>query len=324
MEPENPGLEIAKAFAGEVGKASVDKFADAIRNFVPFWGLRKKAVDTYVREIEQSDISPEAKMLAIANTKKKFRELENQSAIIDVAYSTLSLGGSSDNRALPDPDNELVSRLIDASKFVSDEDLQLLWGNVLAGEFERPGGTPKNVVRILSELSKENAVIFSNLASLQVDLLSDTGTDIVYNGSEIMVGEIRAYYLYDMKINFDKLYELEHLGLIDFASLGNYSRIISGTNCPYIHIVSNNEVITVYNRNGELPNGTIILTPAGKCISRFVEKHHNQEHMDTIRKYLEAKGTKVSPVPGIIITKVMKEPGKDPVYSWRRQPIEPQ
>ena len=83
MEPENPGLEIAKAMAGEMGKESVNKFANIIRGLFPFWGLKRTAVDTYIREIEKSNMSPEAKMFAIANTKKTYREIKNQSAIID-------------------------------------------------------------------------------------------------------------------------------------------------------------------------------------------------------------------------------------------------
>lgn len=170
MEPENLGLEMSKAFAGEVGKESVNKLASVFHGFFPFWGLKARAIDVYVREIENTSLSPEAKMYAIANAKKTYEEVKNQSAIIDVAYSAVC-GEPGDSQNDPmDLDAELILRLTDAGKFVSDEELQLLWGNVLAGEFENPGSTPKNIVRILSELSKEYATILSSLCSLQVVL----------------------------------------------------------------------------------------------------------------------------------------------------------
>lgn len=324
MEPENAGLEISKSFAEAVGTESVRSVAGLFSSLFPFFGLKKKSIDAYIHEIEQSDMSPEAKMYAIANAKKTFRELKNQSAIIEVACSTLSLEQGADLSALPSPpDDELLSRLIDAGKFVSDEDLQLLWGNVLAGELEHPGDTPKSVVRVLSELSKENALIFSDLTSLEVDLFADTGEKLVFIDSEIMAVQIDAPYLKRMEINFEKLRELEHLNLINFASIGTYTKPIPSSVYPYIHIASDNEVITVYNKSGEFSCGVVLLTPVGKCISRFVKRRHSQEHMDAIKDGLKETGLVISPTPGISVQKVQEKSGTDMEYNWQRLWTEP-
>lgn len=319
MEPENLGLEMSKAFAGEAGKESVNKLASAIHGLFPFWGLKAKAIDVYVREIENSGLSPEAKMFAIANAKKSCREIKNQSAIIDVAYSAVCGEPDNSQNDPVDLDDELILRLLDARKFVSDEELQLLWGNVLAGELENPESTPKYIVRILSELSKENAVIFSNLCSLQVSLFADSGSQLWLLGPSFMILQEDAFYLKQLNINSTKLRELEHLGLIDYASIGTYNKTIQSSFFPYIHIVCGNKVITTYTKDDSFNCGTVILTAAGSRIANFVPNQYNSQHMDTIVKKLQENYINISPVPGLAVIKTPETPGKYMEYSFQRQ-----
>lgn len=68
--PDEYGLEVAKAAAEAAGKESVNKLSAVIDSIFPFWGLKKKAVDAYIMEIESSNLPPEAKMMAIASAKK--------------------------------------------------------------------------------------------------------------------------------------------------------------------------------------------------------------------------------------------------------------
>lgn len=318
LEPENPGMEMAKAFAEGAGKQSASNISEFLGGLFPFWGMKKKAVDVYVREIEQSNMSPEAKMMAIANTKKTFREFRNQAAIIDITCTTLGDGKIIDTDSLKNADSELINRLIDSSKFVSDEELQLLWGNVLAGELEHPGTTPKNVVRILSELSKEYATIFATLCSLRVRIIADTGKSIHDFGQEMMAF-ITSSYLQEMNINLDVILELEQLGLISFSNIGHYSRSIPQDQFPYIHIVYDNHVMTAFNTISNFPTGHIMLTKVGRCISRFAPAHYNQQHMDGIKYYLENnQKLKFSLTPGIRIIEKYEEG-----YKIERQQMTP-
>lgn len=318
MGPENPGLEIIKAAAGAAGKESVNKIAQFISTIFPFWGLKKRSIDVFVHDIEQSNLSPENKMIAIANTKKIYKEIKNQTAIIDTALA--AVGGIENIRPdnLQKIDYELVSRLIDAGKFVSDEELQLLWGNVLAGEFEEPGSTPKNIVRILSELSKDMAIIFSNLCSLQVNIFLDTGNQIKNIGSDFIIGDLNASYLSELNIQYENLRDLDHLGLISLSDIGDFPRTIPHANFPYVHLVSGTHVITVKTKEDKFLCGRIIPTVAGRSISRFIPKQYNQKHMDSVQEYLKQSGMDISPTPGIYIVEAdEKEAGME--YSWEKR-----
>lgn len=317
MEPENTGLEMAKAFAEGAGKESASNLAEFLSGLFPFWGVTKKAVDVYIQNIEQSNLPSETKMMAIANVKKTFRERKNQAAIIDVAYTALEDRKTIDSDSLKNIDNELIDRLIDSGKFVSDEELQLLCGNVLAGEFENPGSTPKNIVRILSELSKQNANIFSNLCSLQADICLDTGCEVECIGADLMIFQIEAPYLKEMNINFRNIQELEHLGLISFNNTGSYQRTVPSANFPQIHIVSANHVMTVHTKKNTFPCGYILLTSAGKSIARFVQQQYNPQHIQAIRAYFDHFDIETSPTPGIHIIESTKK-GMNTEYRYQR------
>jgi len=320
VEPENPGLEVAKAFAGEVGKESVGKFAEFMGEFFPFWGLKKKAVNAYVHDIEQSNLPPETKMMAIANTKKTFREMQNQQDVVDIASAVIDYESQDSIDASENVDYELVARLIDGAKFVTDEGTKLLWGNVLAGEFEHPGSTPRSVIRILSELSHKNALFFSQLCSLRVNAVGDTGKEIRDFGPELMIGPWSGSYL--KGLGNDKCEELAKIGLINYSMVGEYSRPILSTVYPYVHLVSGDHVITIYN-TGELPCGIACLNDAGKCIARYIPSHHNPLHMEAIKSYLMDHNIKISSKPGIAIksTKAIGEMRME--YNYERREIEP-
>lgn len=291
----------------------------AVSKVFPFWGQKKAAVNVYIDDVKKSNLPSETKLFLIANTKNTFREMQNQIDIANIARTAL-ISRHGENYTLPPiVDNELLLRLMDSGKFVSDENLQMLWGNILAGELDEPGSTPKNVVRILSELDKVYAQIFANLCSLQIDMLvkfESPGSETYFNILDtcpMIVSDTN--YLRELNITHDTLRELEHIGLINFASVGEFTRRLPVT---YIHLVSENSVITVVNKNGDFPKGRVLLTNAGQSISRFIPKHCNQQHMATIKAYLnDHKDVEVFKEPKIRITKIARE-GTHMEYSCER------
>ena len=159
-------LEIAKAAAEGAGRESVNKIADVIGGVFPFWGLKRVAVEQYVSEIKKSDMSPETKMIAIANTRKTFKQLNNQITVAQIAQDVAK--EETDFSETSNVDEEWLERFMDAVKFVSDEDMQVMWGNILAKEFEDPGSTPSSIVRIMTEISAKYAHIFERICNMRV------------------------------------------------------------------------------------------------------------------------------------------------------------
>lgn len=314
MDIENPGVEMMKAAGEGAGRESVDKIARAFGAAFPFWGMKKKAVEVYIKAIESGDYTPDEKYLLIAGAKKHCKELENQMAIAEIAQTQAKDGTDfSMNSTVSD---EWLSRLLEAGKFVSDKDAQLLWGSILAGEFEEPGSTPPGTIRILSELTQEYATIFSNLCSLSVDLLLDTGTDITLDPDCCLIdAQTDSPYLRNLGLTFETLQEFEQLGLLNFNSISGFINQLSIKKFPKIHMVYGGNVLSITKYGDQkFPFGHVYLTKAGRCISRFTKRNIIPEHLDAIRTYMERNNTECSAVPELSVTPLVGKPG----YNYKR------
>lgn len=314
IDMENPGVEMMKAAGEGAGRESVDKIACALGAAFPFWGMKKRAVEVYIKAIESGNYTPDEKYLLIAGAKKHCKELENQMAIAEIAQTQAKDGTDfSMNSTVSD---DFISRLLEAGKFVSDKDAQLLWGSILAGEFEEPGSTPPGTIRVLSELTQEYAIIFSNLCSLLVDLLLDTGTDIILESDCCLIDtQTDSPYLKDLGLTFEMLQEFEQLGLLNFNTTAGFNNVLSVKDYPKIHVVYGGNVLSITKYpDQKFPCGHIYLTKAGRCISRFTKRKIIPEHLDAIRTYMERNNTECSAVPKLSVTPLVENPG----YNYKR------
>ncbi len=99
-------------------------------------------------------------------------------------------------------EEDWLSRWRDSASQVSAEELQVLWGRVLAGEIKSPGTFSLRTLEFLRNLSKEDARRIEKLASFVVD-------DFVFNGDKTL--------LESEGITFGFLLSLQDLGIIDVS-----------------------------------------------------------------------------------------------------------
>lgn len=297
---EECGLELAKAAAEGAGKESVNKLADAIGGIFPFWGLKKKAVSTYISEIENSNLPPEAKMMAIANAKKTYKQMKNQASIAQIAQEAASAG--TNFSATSGVDDEWLERFMDSAKFVSDEQVQLLWGNILAKEFEQPGSTPPSVIRILSEITPRYAKAFQVICSLSVYIAPVDMTGRIMPLEPHIIVPFDYSYLNQYGINFSVLNELQMLGLVQFDPSIGYVIEYNVKTKPKLHLIYGKKVATVLKyENRQFPTGSLILTQAGMSIARFSEVEIIEGHFDTVCDFLKSRKVELADTPEIQI-----------------------
>lgn len=286
------GLEIAKASMDVVKSDEVQKNASALFGMLwPYIGIKKKALDEYLRQVEDSNLSGDAKIIAILSAKDYIKRLDNQRKIAAIAKENAAentvfdiSGGVS---------QEWFDRYMDSAGFVSDEQVQDMWGKILAKEFENPGSTPHSMIRILSEISPKLAQAFRTICSMQrlVALLDDNGM-VMLAMKEIVV----PYYnggtaLESLGLRFEVFNELETLGLIKFDSLAGYVAKISQSNC--ILTCVGEETWELKDFHGtDLPIGCVLLTEAGRCLQRItpVEKvpgFQEIEHQYMLNKMID-------------------------------------
>ncbi|WP_180950203.1 DUF2806 domain-containing protein [Pygmaiobacter massiliensis] len=280
-----------KAAGETVAKESVNKLSDMLGRCFPFWGVKKEAVLTYIEEIKSSDLSPEAKMVALARTKSTYKHLKNQIAIAQIAEKQVKLGPSSEFESTINV--EWFERFFEASKFVSDEKLQFMWGKILAGEIQKPNSTPPRIIRILSEITPFYCNAFQALCSLAI-YLTPFGPEAQRGKTMPTVIVPPNYeYLEKYNINFSVLSELQCLGLIVYDSFVGYRLRIDPKESPFINFLYGQTSFTAITSQESLPVGCVILTEVGEKIFSFVEKTIIPEHLDYVIEFLEKREVKL-------------------------------
>lgn len=188
---------------------------------------------------------------------------------------------------------EWLERFMDSAGFVSSEEIQWIWGKILANEFERPGSTPPNMIRILSEITPELASAFRYICSMRIWILPlNENGDIQGEFQELFV----PYNKNDEKfrecgVSFNVLNELETLGVIRFESLAGY--ISTGiTNDKVLICVGDKlDVIEEYQK-GKLPIGNVMLTSVGEALKSITASVEISDYYEMVKIYMSDKGVK--------------------------------
>ncbi len=286
------GTAVAKTAVDLVKNENVlNKSVGVMGMLFPFAGLKQKAVEMYVEDIEKSDLPAETKVYMVLNTKKTFKKIKNQKAIAEIAMENAKQGTDfSEDSGVSE---EWLERFMDSAGFVSSEEIQWIWGKILANEFEKPGSTPPNMIRILSEITPGLASAFRYICSMCIWILplSDNG-DIEGGFQKLVV----PYNKNDEKfrecgVSFNVLNELETLGVIRFESLAGY--ISKGiTNDKVLICVGDKlDVIEGYQK-GELPIGNVMLTSVGEALKSITDAVEISDYYEMVKKYMSDKGVK--------------------------------
>lgn len=152
----------------------------------------------------------EIKSLIVNEVKRLFNENENIKRIADFAYNELE----NDNIELSeDIDEDWKNNFFDKSKKIYSEDLQFIFGKILAGEIRQPGTYSKRLLNILSNLSPKEATLFNKISKY---VLHDSKNSFIISDSEI---------LSNFDITIEDIIDLEEAGLINSNPLN-----VSGTN----------------------------------------------------------------------------------------------
>lgn len=257
----------------------------------PYIGLNKRAVGMYAEELEKSNLSVEAKLYYLLNAKKELKQIKNQRTIAEIAI----------NNAIPETDfsrksmvnEEWLDRFMDSAKFVSQEEIQVIWGKILAKEFEKPGKTPTSMIRILSEITPELALVFKKICGMKIlfSEIAETGEPGETNQIVFVPYDKNRESLSKQGVSFSALNELESLGLLRFGHIGGYVLKISG-NRVLMLVDDQLEIISGYEEN-QLLMGNVMLTEVGAALANVIPTEKNLEYFDMVRKYFKLHNIKM-------------------------------
>lgn len=166
-----------------------------------------------IEEVMASDkYSNSEKEFFIVNYKKHIKEYKNCKNIAEIASLNIL-----PEKQIEEVDPDWFSFYFEKAKLVSDESMQKIWASILAEEINVPNSISRSLIHTLSIIDKKQAESFCNLCRFcWFDLDYDKVHPFIY------ISEAHMAY-YDSQITWDRLKNLEYLGLINCDSDPGYA-----------------------------------------------------------------------------------------------------
>lgn len=231
--------------------------------------LSKKRAETNA-EVEILKIQGQEKIAQYVLARNN-QKVENVEDVLSKAEQQFSPEEKVSNEPV---DKDWMARFLDIAEEVSDENMQEIWGRVLAGEIKKPKSYSLRTLEVLRNLSKEEATLITKISNFQValDLLC---TD-------------------DFALGFMDQITLDDIGIICGEELiRTYTVPSSG---KFVFALNKQTQINVY-----APIGTKFdfkgyrMTRAGMEIMGLIQEHNYADFYANLSKHIKSNGaTKVT------------------------------
>jgi hypothetical protein len=143
------------------------------------------------------------------NLRLEYQERKRQSNLESI--TSIAAAELSDETDVPDekPDEDWTSRFFNSAQDVSSEQMQELWGQILAGEITKPGSYSLKTLDFVRNLTKDDASILERVSKFAITYkgmaILATGDPEwlktqreIYPGHHFAVGELGAMYPTDL------------------------------------------------------------------------------------------------------------------------------
>ena len=209
------------------------------------------------------DQLPEASLETRANSRAEFQEARRQSNIESIVKRAAEEFDGSEDIGTDRPDSDWIARFFRIAEDITTEQMQALWGKVLAGEVKRPGSFSLRTLDVLKNISQKEADIFVRLARIAVQ-----------DGSILFIPDIDNESFLEKRFGIRSidLILLREIGLIGpsdmFLSLATVKeatqfRFTIGSTCVVIDRPAGTP---------NLPVPALFFTEVGRELHQFVER----------------------------------------------------
>lgn len=172
-------------------------------------------------------------------------------------------------------ENDWTTRFFNIAEDISDEEMQNLWGRILAGEIKKPKSFSIRTLELLKNLSKEEAEVFTKLSNLKIFA---GNTSMVFNQDD-------GKFLEDeFGIKFTDRLLLNELGLISSENNLEFSFNPTDTDKKINFIEFGNKGIFI-ERPENTPKQAIsvlVFTKVGSELSKLIDPEPNINYIRNI------------------------------------------
>ena len=146
---------------------------------------------------------------------KETRRQQNIEQVVSHAANIMSLETEVSSESV-DPD--WITRFFDITQDISNEQMQELWGRVLAGEVKQPGAFSLRTLEALRNITSEEAQLFENIAPYMLY----SGSYFIYNNISDKKGSL--------PISYEDVAQLIEIGLVQSGNMVTINYYNDSTN----------------------------------------------------------------------------------------------
>lgn len=295
MDPISAGVVLAKAGAALLGAktarpvvtAFFDKMSAALGVATRSWQIKRDAeaeAEATVIEAKGNakasliNAGADEQILTLAERAEArriatvVREQKNLDAIVSSAGENLQ------DDAQPEKiDEDWLANFFDKARLFSNEDIQHLWSQILAGEANKPSSFSRRTINYLANLDAREALLFRSLCSLSlVEEKSGLHFPVIF--------DYKHQFYQSRGFNFDSLQHLQNTGLISFLGIGGYQFDYDKVKLRYFSQRIQIQLHDTSNpiSNNFVPVGYVLFTEVGAEIARICQPDEDGEFLKHI------------------------------------------
>lgn len=275
----------------DVGKLSkpatvlVEKISNAIGIVYEPRRIKQKAIaeaeaskTKALMDLEIEDIQKRALNRLVTEEIKK---QENIESITEKSFSSLE-----DDATPEDIEDDWLSNFFDKCKLISDNEMQTLWAQILAGESNTPETFSKRTIEFISTLDKSDALLFDNFLKYCWFI----------GGYQPLIIDYKDNQIYENNnMTFSNLMHLDEIGLISFNPTSGFVKIFNSDtfSIGYYGRILNLDFKNIPKK--EIKTGTATLTKIGLDLAQvnhpniYKKTDDKDEYIDSFYHYIVEK-----------------------------------
>ncbi len=235
--------------------------------------------------LDDNDLKNELSLEDRAQKRVQFIEQKRQINIENITQKAADDLESESNVTDEPVDEDWTTRFFNYAEDISSEEMQGLWGRILAGEIKKPKSYSLRTLDILRNLSTEEAEVFIKFGALAIH---SEGTAFLLNFTKEKL--LEEEYL----LNFGERLLLEELGLLAVNDLSFTVMKTENKSRQIVFIIGNK--IILHEKSKEKPEQqlqVLVFTKIGQELLQLVNVNPNIN-------YLQLLATKLNRQNGLI------------------------
>ena len=226
-----------------------------------------------------------SRLMQRAGTRLVLQETMKQhniESVVDNAYEILEKEESCSTEPV---EQGWANRFFDSVADVSDEDLQKIWGEILASEIKRPKSFSLRTLETVRNLSKEEAEAFQKLIPL------------IFSYKDILFVSSENEILLKNGSSFSAILTLDECGLVNSSGTLSLNLKVTKNKSEFIFT---DEVLIAFNDNSDdevkVSIGIHTLTKAGRELYSVLSHSTNVEYVKEVAQHIFEDNKKIEKV----------------------------